>query len=109
MERVVGVVLVALFAFAECVQLHEFYPFGENAGDSELERGDDDAYGPLRLDRPFPYFDTEERSLYVSYVNTKLLNTSGFVTNYIDTKLECVDDCMTCFTFSYMQTNSRRI
>ena len=80
MELVVGVVLVAFFAFAECIQLDEFYPFGESAGDSELERGDDEAYGPLRLDHPFPYFDTDERNLYVSYVNctdTKLLNASG--------------------------------
>ena len=93
MERVVGVVLVALFAFAECLQLDEFYPFGESAGDSELERGDDEAYGPLRLDHPFPYFDTDERNLYVSCnfcTVTKLLNVSDLVTNCADTKLEII-------------------
>ena len=66
MDGVVQVILVALFASAECIRLDDFYPYGESAGDRELERGDDQFHGPLQLRNSFPYFNKEERNLYVS-------------------------------------------
>ena len=56
----------ALFGLAGCVQLEKFYPFGTAAGDQELARADDGVSEPLLLEKQFPYYDREERDLYVS-------------------------------------------
>lgn len=55
-----------LFGLSECIRLEQFYPFGTAAGDAELDRADDGSFGPLRLEEAFPYFDGNERNLYVS-------------------------------------------
>jgi hypothetical protein len=58
---------IALFGLAGCVRLEtDFYPFGAAAGDQELARADDGVSAPLQLEKRFPYYDREERILYVS-------------------------------------------
>lgn len=64
--RVVCAAALCFSALAGCIQLEDFYSFGAAAGDSELDRGDDEHSEPLQLSRAFPYYDQQESQLYVS-------------------------------------------
>ena len=46
--------------------LSEFYPFGEFQGDSSVPANDDESSGEVQLSIPFPYFDKNHESLFVS-------------------------------------------
>lgn len=78
--KLICVTVIGFSALAGCIQLEEFYPFGEAAGDQELARGDDGFSDPLQLEKRFPYYDQEESTLYVS----------GFTTYNIDTRAASV-------------------
>ena len=48
------------------IPLDQFYAYGPEAGDDELVRNDDESSSTLTLPVPFPFFDEEERTLFVS-------------------------------------------
>ena len=49
------------------IPLAQFYPFGSEAGDSELPSNDDGSAGPITLSSPFPFFGRAHTTLYVCY------------------------------------------
>ena len=62
-------VLVALFLhIMPCftIPLSDFYPYGLSEGDTALPVNDDDSSGEISISIPFPYFDRNHDSLFVS-------------------------------------------
>ena len=50
----------------EAILLPNFYPFGESEGDLLLPPNDDGSSGTVPISIPFPYFDNNQDSLFVS-------------------------------------------
>ena len=50
----------------EAHKLLNFYPFGENEGDQVVPRNDDGSSGEVPISIPFPFFDHNHKSLFVS-------------------------------------------
>ena len=88
LARVLCAAVIGLSTFARCIQLEDFYPFGSAAGDRELGREDDGfSDPPLHLQRPFPYYDRDENTLYVSEV-LQFTRTVHFSRNRSDMQFE---------------------
>ena len=47
--------------------LENFFPFGNNAGDSALNQGDDLVSDTIELTESFPYYGTDQSTLRVSF------------------------------------------
>ena len=60
------VVLLGILGVTCGIPLSEFYPFGEEAGDTEIPSNDDDSSSAVDLPLPFPFFDTLHQTVYVS-------------------------------------------
>jgi hypothetical protein len=60
--------------------LDDFFPFGFEAGDTRIERGDDNSYGPIPLPYIFPYFDNNHRQIYQA--NNGLFSFLGPIPTY---------------------------
>ena len=58
--------LLLLFRGVIAVPLADFYPFGLEAGDSLLPRGDDDSSPPILLSQGFTVFGEHFEVAYVS-------------------------------------------
>lgn len=56
------------FKVLKTEKLPRFYPFGEKEGDQSVERNDDGSSGEVPLSIPFPYFDQNHKSLFVSII-----------------------------------------
>lgn len=56
---------------ARCIPLDEFFPFGSDAGDSELPSNDDGSTGPISLTLPFPFFASTHTMLFVSLCSVR--------------------------------------
>ena len=74
------------FSFVEAAILPNFYPFGQSEGDQSLPPDDDGSSGTVPISIPFPFFDQNHDSLFVSirlslldyfsvHANTSLLST----------------------------------
>ena len=50
----------------EAVVLPNFYPFGQSEGDLLLPPNDDRSSGTVPISIPFPFFDQNHNSLFVS-------------------------------------------
>ena len=50
----------------EAILLPNFYPFGESEGDLLLPPNDDESSGTVPISIPFPYFDNNQNSPFVS-------------------------------------------
>ena len=61
------------------VRLSGFYPYGVSNGDTVLPAGDDDHSGSISISTPFPYFNRNHNSLYVS--KYALLHLQVYFTN----------------------------
>ena len=48
------------------VELKDFYPYGRNEGDAIVPPNDDGSSGIINIAFPFPFFDRDHNSLYVS-------------------------------------------
>ena len=48
------------------IELENFYPYGPQNGDSAVPRNDDGNSGRVNIGFPFPFFDSDQNSLYVS-------------------------------------------
>ena len=48
------------------VELDDFYPYGLENGDTAVPRNDDGSSGRVNIRFPFPFFDNEHESLFVS-------------------------------------------
>lgn len=48
------------------VELSDFYPYGRENGDSVVPTNDDGSSGRVDIAFPFPFFDVEHKSLFVS-------------------------------------------
>ena len=51
------------------VELSNFYPYGRENGDNVVPTNDDGSSGPVDIVFPFPFFDVEHKSLFVSILN----------------------------------------
>ena len=51
---------------SEAIVLPNFYPFGQSEGDRLLPRNDDGSSGMVQISIPFPFFDQNHDSLFVS-------------------------------------------
>ena len=51
------------------VELSDFYPYGPDNGDKSVPKGDDKSSGRVNISFPFPFFDTDHDSLFVSIVS----------------------------------------
>ena len=51
---------------SEAVVLPNFYPFGQSEGDQLLPPNDDESSGTVPISIPFPFFDRNHNSLFVS-------------------------------------------
>ena len=62
------VVLVFFLYINACVTvpLSDFYPYGLSEGDTALPANDDGSSGEIQISIPFPYFDQNHNSLFVS-------------------------------------------
>lgn len=49
-----------------CIPLEQFYPYGDNSGDLILAANDDQSSRPIKLTVPFPFFDEEKLTIFVS-------------------------------------------
>lgn len=56
------------FKVLKTEKLPRLYPFGGNEGDQSVERNDDGSSGEVPLSIPFPYFDQNHKSLFVSII-----------------------------------------
>jgi len=67
-----GVFLITLllsacqFVILESHKLPNFYPFGANEGDKIVPPNDDGSSGEVKISVPFPFFDQNHKSLFVS-------------------------------------------
>lgn len=76
-NRVISViVLVFRIQSAVTLSLSEFYPYGIVHGDRLLPANDDGSSGEVRLSTPFPYFDKNHESLFVSIAILRFFATS---------------------------------
>ena len=48
------------------VELRDFYPYGSSNGDTVMIHNDDGSSGIINIAFPFPFFDEDHNSLYVS-------------------------------------------
>lgn len=48
------------------IELEDFYPYGPENGDSAVPTNDDGSSGRVNIGFPFPFFDDEHESLFVS-------------------------------------------
>ena len=48
------------------VELGDFYPYGSSNGDTVMTHNDDGSSGIINITFPFPFFDQNHNSLYVS-------------------------------------------
>ena len=48
------------------VELSDFYPYGPENGDSVVPTNDDGSSGRVQIGVPFPFFDVDHKSLFVS-------------------------------------------
>jgi hypothetical protein len=48
------------------IELENFYPYGPQNGDSAVPRNDDGSSGLVNIGFPFPFFDNDHNSLFVS-------------------------------------------
>ena len=60
------VVLLGILGVTCGIPLSEFYPFGVEAGDTEIPSNDDGSSSAVDLPLPFPFFDTLHQTVYVS-------------------------------------------
>ena len=51
---------------ARCITPDEFYRYGESTSDRLLPLSDDGHSPPVRLQKDFPFFDRNRRTVYVS-------------------------------------------
>ena len=69
-----GVFLIPLLLFswgqivflAEALLLQNVYPFGASEGDQVVSRNNDGSSGEVPISTPFPFFDHNHNSLFVS-------------------------------------------
>ncbi len=72
---VTSVMMISLlFAFSfvlyvDGVDLNQFYPYGESVGDSALIPNDDGSTTDISLTVPFPFFDRDHSTIFVSHFN----------------------------------------
>lgn len=68
MEVVKIVVLLACHnvLLSEAIVLPNFYPFGVSEGDQLVPTNDDGSSGTIPISIPFPFFDKNQNSLFVS-------------------------------------------
>ena len=50
------------------VELSDFYPYGPENGDSVVSTNDDGSSGRVDIVFPFPFFDVDHKSLFVSSI-----------------------------------------
>ena len=48
------------------IELKDFYPYGPENGDNAVPSNDDGSSGRVNIGFPFPFFDDEHDSLFVS-------------------------------------------
>ena len=64
------VVASVFFSFLQIVymriELEDFYPYGPENGDTTVPTNDDGSSGRVNIGFPFPFFDDEHESLFVS-------------------------------------------
>ena len=48
------------------IELEDFYPYGPENGDTSVPTNDDGSSGRVNIGFPFPFFDEEHESLFVS-------------------------------------------
>ena len=48
------------------IELEDFYPYGHENGDTSVPQNDDGSSGRVNIGFPFPFFDVEHQSLFVS-------------------------------------------
>lgn len=66
-------VVVVLSAFSHHVigiPLMSFYPFGNGTGDTALPRNDDGSSAPITLSMPYPFFDENRATVFVSPIKS---------------------------------------
>jgi hypothetical protein len=63
---VLFIVVSCLAATKAEVPIEDFFPFGVEAGDAELERADDASSPPQSLSLPYPFFDIAQQNLWVN-------------------------------------------
>lgn len=61
-----GMLLCLLGAVELAVPLEEFYPFGQDEGDSQTVEQDDGGSGLVEISVAFPFFGERHTGLYVS-------------------------------------------
>ena len=52
------------------IELKDFYPYGPANGDNAVPINDDGSSGLVNIGFPFPFFDVEHKSLFVSTIRT---------------------------------------
>ena len=48
------------------IELEDFYPYGTDNGDNSVPMNDDGSSGQINIAFPFPFFDEDHDSLFVS-------------------------------------------
>ena len=54
------------------IELEDFYPYGPQNGDNSVPKNDDGSSGRVNIVFPFPFFDEDHDSLFVSSQYIKL-------------------------------------
>ena len=59
------------------IELEDFYPYGPENGDTAVPTNDDGSSGLINIGFPFPFFDDEHESLFVSTSINKVVCIKG--------------------------------
>ena len=68
------------------IPLEQFYPYGEDSGDDDLPPHDDGSSSAITLTIPFPFFDEEKHTVFVSKMRVCLCSYSIRVARRINSK-----------------------
>ena len=66
-----ALVLVIICTPVSGIPLQNFYPFGRGTPDRRIFPNDDEASPPINLNVPFPFFDVNRNTAFVSAVANK--------------------------------------
>lgn len=81
MKSALSSVQLTLFALSqlsilEALVLPNFYPFGQSEGDQLVPTNDDGSSGTIPISIPFPFFDRNHNSLFVSITFLYLMHSN---------------------------------
>ncbi|CAF4649602.1 unnamed protein product, partial [Rotaria magnacalcarata] len=79
-----------ILCLSNTLPLSDFFPFGEQVGDSIVRPNDDEAEGPFTLPHIFPYFDNNHRQIWIA--NNGLFSFLSAIHTFVPDPFPLADD-----------------